>query len=156
MNDKSKIIRKTNEASKRFIMLLLDGCETHGIDIDSLYYTKDDGWIIFEFLKCDTVDPYESHPNRYPFNWKKFATLFGLSEKLEGQLWLINYSDSKKWENHIKIIYVKKIHYDKVVSQEYLKRYIPYLETEEEKMTLDRFKDRFKELNEKATGPWSE
>ena len=81
MSKKSKPIGKIDEASKEFIMELLGEEETHGIDIDSIYYIRGKGWIIFEFLKCDTVDPYESHPNRYPFNWKKFATLFELSKK---------------------------------------------------------------------------
>ena len=89
MSSYSKPIQKTDDASKEFIMELLEGNETHGIDIDSLYYT-DDGWVVIEFLKCDTVDPHKSHPNRYPFNWKKFVTLFELAKKLEGKLILVN------------------------------------------------------------------
>ena len=155
MKDKSKMIKKTDEASKQFIIFLLDRKETHGIDVDCVYHTKD-GWLLIEFLKCDTVDPYESHPNRYPFNWKKFATLFELSNKLEGELWLVNYSKRAKWSDHIKIIYVKKVHYDKVknASWESLSHFIPYLKSDEERMTLDKFKERFKELNDKAVGPW--
>jgi len=155
MKDKSKMIRKTNEASKEFIMSLLEGSETHGIDVDCVYFTKN-GWIIFEFLKCDTVDPYDSHPNRYPFNWRKFATLFELSKKLKGRLYLVNYSYLEKWKNHIKIIYVKMIYYDKVrdASWEDLRHYIPYLETEDIKMTLEDFKEKFNKLNSEAIGPW--
>jgi len=154
MSENSKPIRSTDEASKEFIRELLDGDETHGIDIDSIYFTKK-GWVIFEFLKCNTVDPYESHPNRYSFNWRKFATLFSLAKKLGGRLILVNYSKEEEWKDHIKLLYVK--HVDTKLAQEKSGRgYLEYLEATEKKMTLDEFKDWFRNLNSEATVPWEE
>ena len=155
MRKRSKKIQKADEESKKFIIYLLANDETHGIDIDSIYFTRN-GWIIFEFLKCDTVDPYDSHPNRYPFNWRKFATLFELSKKLEGKLILINYSKKEEWKNHIKMMHVKGINYDNVknLSRNELNHYISYLETEDKTMNLDEFKNYFKNLNNDAIEPW--
>lgn len=155
MPKKSKPIGKIDEASKEFIIELLEGEETHGIDIDSIYYTKKDGWIIFEFLKCDTVDPHESHPNRYPFNWKKFATLFELSEKLEGKLILVNYSRDDRWKDNIKLFIVKNVNIEKVLKD--LKsglKYSEYIEAEEQRMSLSEFREWFKNLNRNAGYPW--
>jgi len=155
MSEKSKPIGKIDEASKEFIMELLGNEETHGIDIDCIYYIKGKGWIIFEFLKCDTVDPYESHPNRYPFNWKKFATLFKLSKKLEGELILVNYSKKDRWKDNIKVLYVKDVNIDKVKRDlSSGLKYSEYIKTEEEKMNLSEFREWFINLNREAGYPW--
>ena len=155
MLKKSKPIGKTDEASKEFIIELLEGEETHGIDIDSIYYIKEGGWIIFEFLKCDTVDPYESHPNRYPFNWKKFATLFELSKKLEGKLILVNYSKDNKWKDNIKLLIVKNVNIRKVLTDlSSGLKYSKYIEAEEKRMSLSEFRKWFINLNRKAGYPW--
>ena len=154
MSDYSKPIQKTDDASKEFIMELLEGNETHGVDIDSLYYT-DDGWVVIEFLKCDTVDPHKSHPNRYPFNWKKFVTLFELAKKLEGKLILVNYSKEKEWRNHIKIIDVENVNIEQVQNDlNSRKRYSKYIEGKEKEMTFLEFKKWFNALNDRARGPW--
>ena len=155
MLEKSKPIGKVNEASKEFIMELLGDEETHGIDIDCIYYIEGRGWIIFEFLKCDTVDPYESHPNRYPFNWKKFATLFELSRSLGGKLILVNYSKEDKWKNNIKLLFVKNVDVKKVLKDlSSGSRYSEYIEAEEQVTDLSEFRKWFVELNKKAGFPW--
>jgi len=155
MSEKSKPIGKIDETSKEFIMELLGREETHGIDIDCIYYIKGKGWIIFEFLKCDTVDPYESHPNRYPFNWKKFAALFELSKKLEGELILVNYSKEDGWKDKIKVLYVKNVNISKVKRDlSSGLRYSEYIETKEKKMNLSKFREWFINLNREAGYPW--
>jgi hypothetical protein len=155
MSKKSKPIRKIDEASKEFIIELLGKEETHGIDIDSIYYIKGKGWIIFEFLKCDTVDPYDSHPNRYPFNWKKFATLFELSKKLEGELILVNYSKENKWKDNIKLLFVKNVDIRKVLDDLASgSKYSEYIEADERRMSLSEFREWFIDLNRRAGDPW--
>lgn len=158
MTNQSKKIIKADESSKLFIMELLGNNVTHGIDVDSLYYTRDDKWLVLEFCKCDTVDPYDSHPNRYAFNWKKFVSLFELNKKLEGEFWVINYSKKEEWKNHIKIIKVSGIRYE--IIKEAIKlgkpKFLDYLDAEEERMELNKFKELFNEINKSSKGPWGQ
>ena len=94
--DYSKTIRKAEDPAKRLMIELLEGKDGHGIDIDVLFYHEHYGWTVVEFLKCDTVKPTRSHPNRYWFkNWRKFVTLWEVTKKLDGKLFLVNYSDDK-------------------------------------------------------------
>jgi hypothetical protein len=95
--DFSKPISKTDEESKKLIIEVLDGEFTGGFDIDSIYNIPDEGWLVLEFLKCDTVKPFESHPNRYWFkNSRKFISLWNLTQKLDGKLILVNYEKSRE------------------------------------------------------------
>lgn len=57
-------------------------------------------WILIEFLKCDhkSVRPRDSHPSRYWYNWRKFASLWRLKTDLDAELFLVNYED----EGHAK------------------------------------------------------
>ena len=41
----SKTLNKIDESAKEFIMNLLENDQTHGFDVDSIYYTNK-GWII--------------------------------------------------------------------------------------------------------------
>lgn len=95
--DFSKQINKADDDAKRLIIETLAGVETHGFDLDSVFFHQNKGWVVIEFLKCETVRPYESHPKRYwRKNWRKFAALWAIVNKLEGELWLVNYEDSRE------------------------------------------------------------
>lgn len=97
MAENSKPLRNTDESSKALIIECLGGENTCGFDVDSIYYVEvDDEWIVIEFLKCDArrVRPCDSHPKRYWYNWRKFASLWRLVTKLEGTLYLVNYEDA--------------------------------------------------------------
>lgn len=150
----SKKISKGDDSSKQFIIDLLGGNITHGGDIDCIYLRKGKKWLIIEFLKCDTVDPFNSHPNRYPKNWRKFATLFEIAQQLHGDLWLVNYSLNEEWKNMIKLLVVKGIDYKLVNGVKDIFHYIPYLTTEDQQMDLERFKQLFNEINNEAIGSW--
>ena len=93
----SKPIEKVDEGSKYLVMEALGGYDTYGFDVDSIYYLAiDDMWIVLEFLKSEhkTVRPADSHPGRYwKRNWRKFRALWRLTQKLEGELYLVNYED---------------------------------------------------------------
>ena len=96
MAETSKPLKNTDESSKALIIECLGGDNTCGFDIDSIYYVEIDAkWIVIEFLKCDAkkVRPRDSHPKRYWYNWRKFASLWRLVTKLEGTLFLVNYED---------------------------------------------------------------
>jgi len=87
----SKIIKKVDDDAKQLIIDVLSDNETRGFDIDSIYHTEK-GWVVMEFLKCDTVNPHNSHPNRY---WKrafrKVMSLWSLTKKLDGRFFWITY-----------------------------------------------------------------
>ena len=135
----SKKISKIDEDAKKLIIEVMGSELTGGFDIDSIYRFKDGSWIILEFLKCDTVRPFESHPNRYWFkNSQKFKSLWNLKKDLNGELILINYEDSRE---QFLIIKVKEIDEVKGITNE-----------EKTKMNFKEFKEFFIGLNRKARG----
>lgn len=87
----SKKIGKVDEAAKQLIIDTLADEVTRGFDIDSIFFTEK-GWVVIEFLKCDTARPHDSHPNRY---WKrafrKVMSMWELTQKLDGHFYWITY-----------------------------------------------------------------
>lgn len=107
MSSGSKPLGGVDEEAKRLIQEALDGADTGGFDVDSIFFIEGRGWIVFEFLKCDTVRPFDSHPNRYWYkNSQKFLSLWRLTSDLEGELVLVNYEDSRE---QFKIIEVEDL-----------------------------------------------
>jgi len=133
LENPSKTIKKTDEAGKELIIELLDGQVTGGFDIDSVY--KINGkWTILELLKCDTVRPHDSHPNRYWFkNKRKFISLWEIAQDLKGSLFLLNYENDRK---QFLLIEVLGIDEEKGITKE--------IKT---KLTLEEAKSWFKKLN---------
>lgn len=98
MNNFSKPIRNTDDETKKLIIEALEGQNTYGFDVDSMFYIESKGlWVVIEFLKTNhkNVRPSDSHPNRYwRKNWRKFVTLWKLVESLgNAELYLVNYED---------------------------------------------------------------
>lgn len=123
---------KTDDSAKELIIEALEGQETGGFDLDSVYRVKDTYYVL-EFLKCDTVRPFNSHPRRYWFkNRQKFLSLWDITTKLGGRLYLVNYEDSRE---QFKVIRVLSLNESGI---------------QEEKVNLwnfDQFKTWFKALN---------
>ncbi|MDE6001564.1 MAG: hypothetical protein K2G96_04525, partial [Clostridia bacterium] len=135
MDNTSKPISKTDDASKQMQMDALKGDYGHGIDIDTIYYVEG-AWCVFEYLKCDNNDntPYSSDPAKYPKNWRKFHSLFQIAKQLNGKLILVNYSTRDKDKNEVKVMFVKNINYDLI--RNYIKskgaiKYLKYIEYEQ-------------------------
>ena len=131
-----------DDEGKALIIEALDDNKTGGGDIDALFKTKD-GFVIVEFLRCLTVRPFESHPNRYwnygmakTGNKNKFLALWNLAQKTDSKLILVNYEDSRE---QFKIIEVKGLSDSKQIYDE--------IST---KMDFDQFKVWFKTLAGKA------
>lgn len=111
----SKPLSKGDDSAKELIIDCLKGTHTGGFDLDSIYCV-DGNYVVFEYLKCDTVRPYDSHPNRYWFkNKRKFLTLWKITQKLEGTLILVNYEDSRE---QIKVIKVIELNQDGIQKEE--------------------------------------
>lgn len=97
----SKTLSKEDDGAGRLIKNLLNGANGYGIDLEIVFNTKSQGYIILEFLKCESkfVTPYTSHPHKYwDKNWKKFVFLYNVAKKLNAQLYLVNYEESNKNE----------------------------------------------------------
>ena len=111
----SKPIKKTDDESKRFIIDCLGGENTHGFDVDSVYYYKG-CWCLFEYLKCENenMTPYTSDPKYYPWNWKKFYSLFCLAKGVNGKLILVNYSTREADKNLVKVMEVTSFNANKI------------------------------------------
>tara|TARA_R110001632_G_scaffold232421_1_gene373169 strand:- start:8074 stop:8511 length:438 start_codon:yes stop_codon:yes gene_type:complete len=105
----SKKIGKADDDAKVLIMELLEDVDTFGIDIDSIFNHKDKGYMVIEFLKCVTVRPHKSHPNRY-WNrcWRKVFVLFNITKQLNGTFYWITYEDSREQFSVIKILEIDK------------------------------------------------
>ena len=136
----SKKISKADEAAKQLIIEIMGEEKTGGFDIDSIYHFPDNSWLILEFLKCETVRPFDSHPNRYWFkNKQKFISLWNLKCDLnDSSLILVNYEDSRE---QFLVITVEDL--DSVEGI-----------TKEKKLQMDfnQFKQYFISLNKKARG----
>ena len=93
-------------------------------------------WVVFEFLRCVTVRPFNSHPRRYwDKNKQKFISLWKLKERLDADLFLVNYEDSREQFLKIEVLDLnsKGIQDEKV-----------------EKMNKTEFFSYFREVNHRA------
>lgn len=135
MSKRSKPIRKVDDDAKSLIIEALEGGLTGGFDLDSVYKIGDTYHVI-EFLKCETVRPNNSHPRRYWFkNSQKFITLWEITQKLEGVLFLVNYEESRE---QFKVIKVLDLNEKGIISEEV------------KKWDFTQFKEWFKSLNKRA------
>ena len=99
------------------------------------------------------MTPHTSNPKYYPWNYKKFLSLFKIKEQLNGRLFLINYSDREKDGNLVKIIEVISI--DKKKIEDYINAtdkpsQLEYLITKDTKMTKKQFSEWLKNINSRA------
>ncbi len=135
MNKKSKPISKIDDDAKSLIIEALEGKVTGGFDLDSIY--KINGtYYVLEFLKCDTVRPNDSHPNRYWFkNQQKFISLWEITDKLDGMLFLVNYEDSREQFKVIKVLEMTRSRISKEDTRIW---------------SFDEFKKWFQSLNERS------
>lgn len=136
----SKTLDKWDEWAKLLIIELLNWAKTGGFDLDSVYFIKWKYYVI-EFLKCDSklpwVTPFTSHPNRYWKNKQKFISLWNITEKLNWDLYLINYEileNSKIWDN-FKLMKVLSLDENS------------WITTDDKKMNLKEIKEWWWKLN---------
>lgn len=159
MNE-SKAIGKSDDSAKLFIQKSLKGSATHGFDHDSIYYVQGK-YYLFEYLKCESekVSPYTSNPKYYPYNWKKFYSLWQTACRLDAYLFLINYSDRERDSNEVKVMYVKSFDYEAL--DKYLEAIdqgdrggrCEYLIMEEYKITFDKYSKYLRYINGLASLP---
>lgn len=135
-----------------FIKELLEDYNTYGMDIDCIYYDKvKKRYIIIEFLHCDSKHPFESHPHYYPFNYKKFCSLWEIAKELGAELWLVNFSVLDEYKDNVRLLKINGIDYNKVdyyKNQKIKPKRLDYLNIfSDTKMSFDEFKKIFRQLN---------
>lgn len=175
MQNYSKSIKKSDDSSKEFIINCLKGDKTYGFDIDSIYFDSDKGkYYIFEYLKCESssVTPHTSEPKFYPYNWRKFHSLYNVAKKLNGTLILVNYSDGYKqqvidgnvqsialnnqeqYKNEVKLLYVESLDYKLIKEYEQSsnkQRSLDYIKYSGiKKITVQEFSDYLRKLNKEC------
>ena len=95
---------------------MLNGDMTAGINFDRIQKHPIDGYIIFEYQKCDEnqlVNPHTSDPNRY---WnkchRKYFAIWEILKLIKGKLYIVNYADKDtKHARLIKLMEVKDMDY---------------------------------------------
>jgi hypothetical protein len=127
-----------------FVKEILKGDATYAINFDRVQWdSKHNCYVVIEFLLCDEsqqVNPHSSHPNRYfQKNKMKFIKLWEISNKLEANLFLVNYA--KKGTTHEnKVLLMQVTDVDENDSVEPVK-------TINQKLTKEVFSDKFRKLN---------
>ena len=130
-----------------FAQEMLDGQNTAAINFDRLQYHPEQGYIIFEYLKCDEeqdkrgITPYTSHPNKYWHKDKrKFLALWRVAQDLPATLFLVNYAEAGT-KHADKILLIRVTH----VTPE-------GLQGDTKQMTRRQFQAWFQELNRACLG----
>ncbi|CAO3449058.1 hypothetical protein [Azospirillum largimobile] len=168
LENKSKTLAGADDSAARLLKELLDGSPGRNFDVESLFVEKlsDGSWkfVIFEFLKADSIPPENSHPNYYWFkNKRKFLSLWALAKALRRggfhvDLLLVNYDDAR---TKVKIMKVNNVdenstdviraartnQYGQPVSE--IRRWV---DTDDEIMSFSDFKSRFKNYNNNKNG----
>jgi len=150
MKDISKELSKTDAGGESFVIEMLAGDQTFGINFDRIQWdNKIERYVILEYLFCHpsqfnkNITPFTSHPNRYfHMNSQKFISLWRLAGKIEAELFLINYtSKNEKYENEVLLMKVELI--DSTNSECPVK-------TIDTKMTREEFSKWLRELNSRG------
>lgn len=147
----SKPLRDTDESAVAFVREMLGGDPTYGINFDRLQWDeKKQKYVIVEYLRAKTIDPYKSHPNNYYWskrdgsygNRLKFLRLWAVALDLGADLILVNYaSKGTEYEDRVLVMRVLKI--DENDHEEPIK-------TQDYPMTRAEFKKLFRDLNRRG------
>lgn len=141
---KSKPLEKADESGFYFAQEMLSGDPTAGINFDRLQYHPKLGYIIFEYLLCEEIQPHvtphTSHPKFYWHkNKKKFLNLWKVAKHLNAKLCLVNYAKKGTiHEDKIKIIYVKDMDEEGIKSEKCTN------------MNRKEFQSKFRQLNKEC------
>jgi hypothetical protein len=147
--DKSKPLRKGDESAADFVMEMLAGDPTFGINFDRIQWDNvTNRYVIVEFLlteERDDVDPWTSHPNRYFLkNARKFQSLWELAKQFDAALVLVNYAKKgTKHENKVKLMEVVNVNPQSTTP----------VVTRDKLMTREEFSKWFRILNQRGQRP---
>lgn len=143
----SKSLNQDDSSGFEFAQEMLQGDATYAINFDRVQKHPEQGYIIFEYLRChesQSVTPHTSHPNRYFFKNKfKFISLFQIAKDLGATLYLVNYAKKgTKHEDLIKVMEVINVDEN---------NYSSPVTTKEYYMTRAQFSEEFRRLNKECS-----
>ena len=138
--NKSKKLGKNDASGFEFVKRVLGDNETAAVNFDRFQKHPEQGYIIFELLKCgeeQSVTPYTSHPRNYwNKNSSKFLSLWRACQDLHATLYLVNYADiNTRYADQVLLIEVKDMD-ENGITDEIDTRY-----------TIDEFSKWFIKLN---------
>lgn len=164
IGNSSKELSHADDSAAALLVDLLKGTPGRNFDIESLFVERLDSgnwrWVVYEFLKADTIPPKSSHPNYYwDKNKRKFLSLWTLVCTLrkaghEADLILVNYADDReKGIKEMQVIDIKvnpvKIFRHASESKDELKNHV---ETRDVIMSFDDWKKKFRHFNDNKKG----
>lgn len=93
----SKPLMKSDDDGANFVKEILGDAHTYGINVDRITLeTADKRWVVFEFMKCTSYDPYKADPRKLWNEWNhyKYRMLWRLACDLKAkQLFIVFYAD---------------------------------------------------------------
>lgn len=108
----SKSLKHPDVSGFEFVQDIMQGNPGAGINFDFLLYHPVQGYLLFELLLCEeiqpNVNPWTSHPRYYWHkNAMKFISLWNITQSLHGTLYLVNYAKKGTLhENKVKLMEV--------------------------------------------------
>lgn len=149
----SKVLAKDDKWAKILIQKLLWNNPTWWFDIDSLYCVNWN-YIVIEILKCDNTPAFVSHPKFYLWkNWRKFISLWNLTQKLWWKLFLINYEfdeNNLEVKDNFKLMEVKNLDISLIQELKYWERCEKCIETEDTKMNFKQLQEWYLSINKSS------
>lgn len=168
ISNSSKELLHADDSAATLLVEVLQGTPGRNFDIESIFVEKLESgewrWVVYEFLKADTVPPALSHPNYYWHkNKRKFLSLWTLVHALRkagyhADLILVNYADDRnKSVKEMQVLDIK-LNSEKIfraACERDGKKYDEikdHVVTKDSIMSFEKWKNKFREFNDKKKG----
>ena len=168
ISNSSKELSHADDSAAALLVEVLKGTPGRNFDVESIFVERLDSgdwrWIIYEFLKADTVLPTASHPNYYWHkNKRKFLSLWALVNTLRkagyyADLILVNYADDRTKdikEMRVVDIRTNPVKIFRAAYERDGKKYSAlkeHVETIDTIMSFENWKQKFRDFNDKKNG----
>jgi len=172
MNNKisnhSKTLSRADDSAAALLVELLEGTSGRNFDIESIFLerleTGEWRWVVYEFLKAETIPPQKSNPNYYWHkNYRKFLSLWALVCTLRkagylADLILVNYADDRSLgvkEMFVQAIDLnpKDVFREESTSDGVQKtRLMRHVVSKDTLMSFEDFKKKFRKFNDEKIG----
>lgn len=172
MNNKisnhSKSLSRPDDSAGALLVELLEGTTGRNFDIESIFLerleTGEWRWVVYEFLKAETIPPQRSNPNYYWHkNSRKFLSLWALVCTLRkagylADLILVNYADNRSLGVKEMIVQTIDPNTSEVFREEFSSegvvkaRLMRHVVSKDTPMSFDEFKKKFRKFNDEKMG----
>ena len=168
ISNHSKNLSHPDDSAGALLVELLKGTPGRNFDIESIFLERlDTGewrWVVYEFLKAETIPPQKSDPNYYWHkNSRKFLSLWALVCTLRkagylADLILVNYADNRTLGVKEMLVQTIDSNSSEVfresstsegVQKPQLMRHVVSIDT---LLSFDEFKRKFRKFNDEKVG----